>query len=128
MATPLLDDIAAHGNNLPIGAAIASGKSKSRPNKITCTDGFTVSVLAGWGAYCDPRPDSFGVLGNVPDDYPGPYQEVEVGFPSQRPEPWDLWSKRCENPDDPTESVYSYVPVWLVRELLEAHGGEVIVR
>lgn len=85
-------------------------------NIVKCVDGFRVSVIAGPGAYCVPRPD-FGV--NL-----APYTAVEVGFPSERPEPWAEWEQFCEDPSEPTETVYGYVPVDLLRALVESHGGE----
>ena len=89
-------------------------------NWIRCADGFKVSVIAHWGAYCAPRPG----FGEVPRDYPGPYTAVEVGYPSERPEPWAEWAKYVEDAESPTETVYAYVPVELVRDLIVAHGGE----
>ncbi|MET0716374.1 MAG: hypothetical protein ABWY57_15825 [Mycetocola sp.] len=89
-------------------------------NKIKTTDGFSMSVIAGGGAYCSPRP-GFG----TDDDYEGPYTHVEVGFPTQRPEPWAEWEAYAENPHDPTDTVYSWVPVESVAALIALHGGEV---
>jgi hypothetical protein len=119
---------------------------RERSSTIRCADGFTVSVIAGPGTYCTPRPAlGFGdrpeppdyLLSNVGSDYPGPYTEVECGFPSVRPEPWacphdegecsrtgERWECYAENPDDPTETVYGYVPVAMVQALLDSHGGE----
>jgi len=99
------------------------------PNRITCADGFTISVIAGPGTYCTPRPALLdglpdGLVSNAPKDYPGPYAAVEVGYPSVRPEPWDEWSERCEDEERPTDTVYGYVPVEMVRALIESHGGE----
>jgi hypothetical protein len=82
------------------------------PNWIQCTDGFRMSVISGEGAYCSPRNDQ------------GPYTEVEVGYPSERPEPWSDWSEHCEDSSCPTETVYSYVPACKVRALIALHGGE----
>lgn len=108
-------------------------------SRITCADGFSVSVIAGGGAYSTPRsaiPGPRGErreglgLGMLPSDYPGPYTTVEVGFPSTRPEPWENvdpkegWRFYAEEPDEPTETVYGYVPSGMVRDLLAAHGGE----
>jgi len=106
-------------------------------NRLHCTDGFTVSVIAGGGTYCSPRPrlcapnidwcplPADKALNEVECTYPGPYTEVEVGFPSGRPEPWAEWQEYADEPyDDGTEGVYSFVPVRVVRRLIEAHGGE----
>jgi hypothetical protein len=116
--TPQLDRIIAEGTS---GAGY---KRQGKPNNlIRCADGFQLSVIAGPGNYCSPRPDGF--RDSDPDDsYEGPYDQVEVGYPSERPEPWDQWSEWCESPGFPTESVYGYVPVDAVRALVLLHGGE----
>lgn len=88
-------------------------------NKITCADGFRLSVIAGGGTYCSPRPGM-----TVPEGYDGPFAAVEVGYPSERPEPWSEWEQFCENTQDPTSTVYGFVPVEIVRTLVESHGGE----
>jgi hypothetical protein len=112
----ILNDVIARGNR-------GFDPRRRTPNTVRCADGYTLSVIAGEGCYCQPRPDRDGVLGDAPGDYPGPYTHVEVGFPSARPEPWDQWQAHAE--DGKWNSVYSYVPVELVRELVAAHGGEV---
>lgn len=111
-----LDDIVATGNRYydpqdPSRAVFTD-------STIRCADGYTLSVIAGQGAYCAPY---------VPFDthaHQGPFSEVEVGFPSQRPEPWDVWQKWAEDPDDPTGTVYPFVPVDAVAGLIASHGGE----
>lgn len=102
---------------------------RDTPNRITCADGFTLSVIAGPGTYCSPRPALLqglpdGLVSDAPSDFPGPYTAVEVGFPSARPEPWDEWVQRAEDDEHPTGTVYGYVPVEMVRALIESHGGE----
>jgi hypothetical protein len=107
---------------------------------ITCADGFHMSVIAGGGTYSTPKPafcscyfrkqlSSAYVVEpaghEVPHDYPGPYTDVEVGFPSMRPEPWGQWEPYCESGDeDWSGSVYGFVPVDMVRALVALHGGE----
>ena len=98
-----------------------SRPTRSWGSRVRCADGFEMSVLAGAGAYCKPRP---GWYDGVPDDYPGPYTAVEVGYPSVRPEPWAEWEQCAESPEDPTGTVYGCVPVEMVRELVALHGGE----
>jgi hypothetical protein len=120
----LLERIIARGNRGPY----TPGNYESGPNWITCADGFKVSVIAGNGAYCSPRPSftSLPFPGEVSQDYPGPYTHVEVGFPSERPEPWDGeggWAEYAESPET-HETVYGQVPVEMVRALIDAHGGE----
>jgi len=118
-------------------------------NTIRCRDGFTVSVIAHWGTYCTPRPtfcmnEDLGILKRYlkpcgeckPDGYfddahcayRGPYTHVEVGFPSLRPEPWSDWESYFDGggQDDPTQSVYAYVPVEMVKRLIIKHRGEKI--
>lgn len=122
------EDTIAYGNR---------GHTK-RNNRVECADGFSLSVVAGGGIYCSPRPAmcACGVMerpnsyivdperDEVEHDYPGPYTHVEVGFPSARPEPWAEWEQYVENSLEPTNTVYSYVPVDLVRQLIADHGGE----
>lgn len=105
-----LDDIIEIGND---------PRQLSRPtNHVKAADGFKLSVTAHSGAYCTPR------------DSMGPYTHVEVGYPSERPEPWEpidsgeCWSKYAESPERPTGTVYGWVPVAMVRALLRTHGGE----
>jgi hypothetical protein len=125
----MLEEIIAHGNRGHVGF---SGEAK-----ITCADGFTLSVIAGGGTYCHPRPvlcyhsadhdmvhEPFAPYEDVAHDYEGPYDQVEVGFPSERPEPWEEWRQFAEESEKPTETVYGYVPVGMVRVLVANHGGE----
>jgi hypothetical protein len=74
---------------------------------IICPDGFKVSVQAGRMIYCTPRNDQ------------GPWTEVELGFPSEMVEAWMEW---CEDPDDPTGTVYGYVPIDVVENELVRRG------
>lgn len=119
-----LEQIISTGNMARLVADVEANlrKRAAMPSKqIRCADGFTMSVIAGCGTYCTPRPDWFN---DVPADYAGPYTEVEVGYPSERPEPWEVWSEYAEVAFAPTETIYSFVPVELVRQLVAAHGGE----
>ena len=70
-----------------------------------------MSVQAHDGAYCEPR---------VSDA--GKYTAVEVGFPTQE-EP--LIMEWAESPDDPTNTVYGWVPVDVVTNVIVKHGGMV---
>lgn len=116
-----LDEIAGTANG--VLSEKYTGKI-SAGNWIHCPDGFKVSVITGYGTYCTPRPGGFfGTEDDAPDDYTGPFTHVEVGFPSEKPEPWGKWQEFCESPADPTGTVYAYVPVELVRDLLAAHSG-----
>ena len=102
-----LESVIAHGNMRQPGSVAHQN--------IVCADGFMMSVIAGGGAYSSPRYND-----------PGPYSHVEVGFPSERPEPWDdMWEGYLDGGSiDPTESVYPWVPIDDVRALVASHGGE----
>lgn len=75
---------------------------------LVCADGFSMSVQASFGHYCTPR------------DNDGPWTEAEVGFPSSAEE---LLIPYAEDEEDPTETVYAYVPVSVIREVIRKHGG-----
>lgn len=80
--------------------------------KVVCHDGFVMSVQASEFHYCSPRENE------------GPYFSVEVGFPSQKDDllvPYaEIWEE-----GDPVWSnlVYPYVPVEIVLEVIDNHGG-----
>ncbi len=83
---------------------------------IVCADGFSLSVIA-------PDPAEELLL---------PAEELKVGFPSGRPEPWSRWRHHLDTaaPEHahPTQSTCPAAPVALVRDLIEAHGGELLPR
>jgi len=81
----------------------------SRP-RIICNDGFNFSVQAGDGMYCQPRENLES----------GEYECVECGFPSEREE---LLMRYAEDVSKPKKSVYSFVPVEVVDEVIKKHGG-----
>ena len=87
---------------------------KSQNPRITCKDGFSISVQASSFAYATPRVDN----------PPNGYTHVECGFPSTTPKTKELreFAELCGT-DDYTETVYGYVPVEVVQAELEAHGG-----
>ncbi len=80
-----------------------------RNRQVVCADGFTMSVQAFAGGYCTPRIDGADK-----------YEEVEVGFPNK---PEELLMDYAEEPDRPTQTVYAYVPVQVVTNVLVKHGG-----
>lgn len=82
---------------------------ETRP-RIKCEDGFNISVQASKNMYCEPRAD-------LSD---GMYTRVELGYPSEDDE---LISAYAEDPERPTETIYGYVPVELVEQLINKHGG-----
>jgi len=81
-----------------------------RYQPIVCADGFKMSVQAGSAHYCTPQNGR------------GPYSAVEVGFPSKA-EP--LLMKWAEDRDDPTNTVYGWVPADVVKRVIAKHGGMV---
>lgn len=108
ISTDRIDYIAAHGTGF-------------LPRRIRLADDAVVSVRAGLGAWCTPRPRDRmvheGGLGTAPADYAGPYTAVEAYLvePLAAPAEW------AEYEDFGT---YSTIPVDLVRALVVAHGGE----
>ena len=77
--------------------------------RIKCADGFTMSVQAGDWTYCSPRISGLGF-----------YSAYEVGYPSEA-EP--LLMDYAENESTPTETVYGYVPVQVIVDVIAKHGG-----
>jgi len=77
--------------------------------RVTCADGFSISIQGGTSThYCSPRETC-----NV-------YHEVELAFPSEIV-PDLLWF--AEMYGQPTDSIYGYVPIELVEEVISNHGG-----
>lgn len=76
---------------------------------VECADGFKMSVQASAFHYCSPR------------DSNGPWCAVEVGFPSERVEQFMPFIDGGDS--DPTDTVYGYVPLSTVAEVIAAHGG-----
>jgi hypothetical protein len=77
---------------------------------VTCKDGFSMSVQASSFHYCTPRVDGAPF-----------YTTYEIGFPSER-EPL-LMPYRELSEDEPTRTVYPYVPVEIVAAVIRKHGG-----
>ena len=75
---------------------------------IVCNDGLTFSVQASQYHYCTPREDNCE------------YSEVEIGFPSQKIE---QLMRFAEDADNPTGTVYGWVPIEVVDEIISEHGG-----
>ena len=86
----------------------AFGKFPKAVKRAEFRDGFNISIQANEYAYCTPRKTSAW-----------PYERVELGFPSEIDE---LIEPFAESPGT-TETVYGYVPIDIVNELAEKHGG-----
>lgn len=77
--------------------------------RIICKDGFEISVQASCIHYCEPRENGLTK-----------YDYVELGFPSESD---NCILEYAEDPDKPTETVYGWVPIEVVNQLIEKHGG-----
>lgn len=85
------------------------GREYVNPTKrIECKDGFSISVQASHYSYCTPRRNKAW-----------PYSNVELGYPSKLD---DLIEDYAEEPGT-TRTVYGYVPIEIVNQLIEKHGG-----
>ena len=88
---------------------ISRTKTYQPVGRINCKDGFHVSVQAGNGIYSDPRLDG-----------QSQYAEVELGFPSEQIPELSEYAEK----EDHKETVFGYVPIDLVVDLINKHGGE----
>ena len=88
--------------------------TSSRLPHIVCTDGFTMSVQVWYSLYSTPKKVAKR------------YSEVEIGYPSEH-EPLIEEYAECftfeELDIDFTDTIYPYVPVKIVANVLEKHGG-----
>jgi len=88
--------------------------TSSKLPHIVCTDGFTMSVQVGYSLYSTPKKVAKR------------YSEVEIGYPSEH-EPLIEEYAECftfeELDIDFTDTIYPYVPVKIVDNVLEKHGG-----
>lgn len=86
------------------------GEIQEVRHHIFCKDGFKMSVQAGYGLYCTPRKNLKS----------GEYETCEVGFPNQKEE---LLFPYADDLEVPKKTVYGYVPVEVVEQVIEKHGG-----
>lgn len=84
------------------------GEEHQSRNAVICNDGFTVSIQTSAFHYCAPRE-------TVRD-----HLSVELGFPSQEDE---LINEFAEDNSKYTDTVYGYVPIKVVEELIFKHKG-----
>lgn len=82
-------------------------------SRIVCKDGYSFSCQASAYHYCTPRR-------TFKPNEKEKYTMVELGFPSKDDE---LIHDYCEDPDHATYDIYPYVPVRIVNQLIEKHGG-----
>jgi len=82
--------------------------------KVVCADGFSMSVQAHAGAYCEPK-----------SNHAKKYSEVEVGFPSDFEPLLDDYVEMPDSPKGHKDQVFPYVPVSVVTNVIAKHGGMV---
>ena len=83
----------------------------ARNPRMTCTDGFNISVQAHDGAYSQRNTNGVPVT-------------VECGFTSTTPKTAELHNySECFRDHEYTATVYGFVPVEGVQAELDAHGG-----
>lgn len=88
---------------------VGSGySSRKKISQLVCNDGFKVSMQASENHYCSPRNNK------------GPWSSVELGFPSKGD---DLIMEYAEDPHRCRQTVYGWVPIHTVAELVDKHGG-----
>jgi hypothetical protein len=78
--------------------------------RLTCADGFSMSVQASHYHYSKPR--------TLVES--GDYASWEIGFPSAAE--YDLLPF-AEEDERPTETVYGFVPTEVVNRIIAKHGG-----
>ena len=95
--------------NMKIRKIAGGYEIREHAPRVVCADGFSMSVQVSDSHYCTPRINDASS-----------YYDVEIGFPSEA-EP--LIMEFAEQADSPTDTVYGYVPVSIVDEVIEKHGG-----
>ena len=123
-------------DTIEIEETVTKPYQKKRP-RVFCKDGYSVSIQASEYHYCNPQysqipPKKNGrwliyngnyIFGEnretffAPDYIP--YKTVELGYPSEADE---LINEFGEG-DDYTKTLYGDVPVEVVEQLIEKHGG-----
>ena len=90
--------------------------TSSRLPQIVCVDGFTMSVQVGYSLYSTPKKIAKR------------YSAVEIGYPSDHEPLIEKYAESFYKEDemdvtDYTDTVYPYVPVKIVNQVLKKHGG-----
>lgn len=90
--------------------------SKPQYDRIYFNNGGDISIQASSSHYCEPRDDQ------------GPYTEMELGYPGRGTKIINSLlqyaeGRHSEEDFDQYKTVYPYVPVSLIKELIEANGG-----
>jgi len=87
---------------------LCSNRAGVLAREVVCKSGLRFSVQASYAHYCAPR------------DNVGPFSEVEVGFPNLVV---DELMPFAEDAEEPTRTVYGWVPVDLVERIIADNGG-----
>lgn len=82
-------------------------------NWLLLADGTTLSVQAGRFHYCTPKEDSESNSYDI-------YTHFEVGYPNRE---LSLLMPYAEDVDNPTDTVYGYVPKYIIESVVEECGG-----
>ena len=90
-----------------IEGAFGQHYQKVRP-RIVCGDGFSLSVQGGDYLYSLPRTNGWA------------FSAVEVGYPSEAEEELKRYADNLESFPD---TIYGYVPIEIVRKIIDKHGG-----
>ena len=89
--------------------------TSTRLPKIVCVDGFEMSVQVGYSLYSEPKKVAKR------------YSKVEIGYPSDHEPLIEEYAESFyddgEDVTDYTDTVYPYVPVKVVNQVLKKHGG-----
>ena len=90
--------------------------TSSRLPHIVCSDGFTMSVQVGYSLYSEPKKVAKR------------YSAVEIGYTSDHEPLIEKYAETFFKEDemdvtDYTDTVYPYVPVKIVNQVLKKHGG-----
>ena len=95
---------------------------------IVCMDGFTLSVQAGEGSYCEPKESPYDEKSRWKKDFG--YKTVEIQMQGGTESLFDDYiSKGCHNCGSDAQGYDEYkdplgfVPVELLAKVIEKHGG-----
>lgn len=91
-----------------LNAYLCDNRVGGLAREIACKSGLRLSVQASSSHYCSPRNDV------------GPFSEVEVGFPNRVVQELLPFA---EDAEEPTRTVYAWVPVDLVERVIADNGG-----
>ena len=80
-------------------------------SRVKCADGYSVSIQASSGHYCLPR-ETFSDTAL--------YNSFELGYPSAAD---NALLEHAEDVDNPTDTVYGYVPREVIEQVITSHGG-----